>query len=134
MASEYFVGLSGTVNIPYEALLEGIKIYNDTITTISPLRSFQSAVTRISGDARADVGQKNILVNGTGKDINATAEYKARINATESSTFWTYDHRLNALQALRAVTVPPARTRWKIVRFPSGRHVCRLCHPGRGYS
>lgn len=83
--------------------------HNDTtITPISPLRSIQSAVTRISGDARADVGQKNLLVNGTGKDINATAEYKARINATETSTFWTYDHRLNALQALRAVTVAPA--------------------------
>lgn len=83
--------------------------HNDTtITPISPLRSIQSAVTRFSGDARAEAGQKNLLVNGSGHDIDATAEYKARINATETSTFWTYDHRINALQALHAVTVAPA--------------------------
>lgn len=83
--------------------------HNDTtITPISPLRSIQSAVTRFSGDARAEAGQQNILVTGSGHDINATAEYKARISDTTTSTFWTYDHRLNALQALRAVTVAPA--------------------------
>ena len=83
--------------------------HNDTtITPISPLRSIQSALTRISGDARPEAGQKNLEVNGTGKDINATVQYKARITDTEPTTFWTYDHRVNPLQALRAVTIAPA--------------------------
>ncbi|WP_294624547.1 amidohydrolase [uncultured Bilophila sp.] len=83
--------------------------HNDTfVTPISPLRSIQSGVTRFSGDAIAASGQENIEVNGTGKDLNAKAQYKARITDKETRDFWTYDQRVNTLQALRAVTIMPA--------------------------
>ncbi|MEI3478924.1 MAG: amidohydrolase family protein [Bilophila sp.] len=61
-----------------------------------------------SGDAIAASGQENIEVNGTGKDLNAKAQYKARITDKETRDFWTYDQRVNTLQALRAVTIMPA--------------------------
>ena len=83
--------------------------HNDTfVTPISPLRSIQSGVTRFSGDALEVLGQKNIEVNGTGKDVDATVDYKERINSTETRKFWTYDQRVSTLQALRAVTIAPA--------------------------
>ena len=83
--------------------------HNDTfVTPISPLRSIQSGVTRFSGDARAEAGQENLEVNGTGKDLNATAQYKARITDTETRAFWTYDQRISPVQAIRAVTIGPA--------------------------
>ncbi len=65
-------------------------------------------MTRFSGDAIAASGQENIEVNGTGKDLNAKAQYKARITDKETRDFWTYDQRVNTLQALRAVTIMPA--------------------------
>ena len=47
-------------------------------------------------------------MNGTGKDVDATVDYKERINSTETRKFWTYDQRVSTLQALRAVTIAPA--------------------------
>ena len=95
-------GWAEAYNLPYS-------FHNDTtVTPISPLRSIQSGVTRFSGDARAAAGQSNIEVNGTGKDVNATVDYKARITDTATRKFWTYDQRVNTLQALRAVTIAPA--------------------------
>ena len=95
-------GWSEAYGLPYS-------FHNDTfVTPISPLRSIQSGVTRFSGDARAADGQENLEVNGTGKDVNAKAQYKARITDTETRDFWTYDQRINPLQAIRAVTVGPA--------------------------
>ncbi len=95
-------GWAEAYDLPYS-------FHNDTfVTPISPLRSIQSGVTRVSGDARAAAGQSNIEVNGTGKDVNATADYKERITSTDTRKFWTYDQRVNTLQALRAVTIAPA--------------------------
>ena len=95
-------GWSEAYGLPYS-------FHNDTfVTPISPLRSIQSGVTRFSGDARAVDGQENLYVTGTGKDVNAKAQYKARITDTETRDFWTYDQRVNPLQAIRAVTIAPA--------------------------
>lgn len=92
-----------------EAYGQRYTFHNDTtITPISPLRSIQSAVTRVSGDAIASLGQENLTVNGEGKDLNATAQYKERITDTETRAFWTYDQRINPLQAIRANTITPA--------------------------
>ena len=92
-----------------EAYGQRYTFHNDTsITPISPLRSIQSAITRVSGDAIASLGQENLTVNGKGKDLNATAQYKERITDTETRAFWTYDHRINPLQAIRANTITPA--------------------------
>lgn len=95
-------GWASAYDLPYS-------FHNDTfVTPISPLRSIQSGVTRFSGDAIAASGQENIEVNGTGKDLNATVQYKARITDGETRAFWTYDQRINTLQALHAVTIRPA--------------------------
>ena len=95
-------GWAEAYDLPYS-------FHNDTfVTPISPLRSIQSGVTRFSGDALAALNQENLEVNGTGKDVNAKVQYKARITDTETRDFWTYDQRVNTLQALRAVTIAPA--------------------------
>ena len=61
-----------------EAYGQRYTFHNDTtITPISPLRSIQSAVTRVSGDAIASLGQENLTVNGEGKDLNATTQMAA---------------------------------------------------------
>lgn len=92
-----------------EAYGQRYTFHNDTfVTPISPLRSIQSGVTRFSGDARAAAGQENITVNGSGKDPNATVQYKALITDSATRAFWTYDHRINPLQAIHAVTIGPA--------------------------
>ena len=92
-----------------EAYGQRYTFHNDTfVTPISPLRSIQSGVTRVSGDAIASEGQENLEVNGTGKDVNATVQFKARITDAETRAFWTYDHRINPLQAIHAVTIGPA--------------------------
>ena len=93
-----------------EAYGQRYTFHNDTfVTPISPLRSIQSGVTRFSGDARAAAGQENITVNGTGHDLNATVNYEARKgDPTTTRKFWTYDHRVNPLQAIHAVTIGPA--------------------------
>ena len=93
-----------------EAYGQRYTFHNDTfVTPISPLRSIQSGVTRFSGDARAAAGQENITVNGTGHDLNATVNYDARKgDPTTNRAFWNYDHRVNPLQAIHAVTIGPA--------------------------
>lgn len=76
-------------------------LHNDTnVTPISPLRSLHSATTRVSFGGQ--------LVSGNSKDINATANYKATVNAAETTPFWDYDQRVNILQALHGVTIGPA--------------------------
>lgn len=78
--------------------------HNDTpVTPVSPLRSIQSGVTRVCGDT-----DEGYAVTGSGKDLNAKAQYLPNIFAAEKADFWDYDHRVNALQALRAVTIEPA--------------------------
>jgi len=78
--------------------------HNDTfVTPISPLRSITSAVTRLTADGE--------LLTGEGKDIWATENYAPRKEegkTFEEIPFPTYDHRINALQALHAVTTGPA--------------------------
>jgi len=78
--------------------------HNDTfVTPISPLRSITSAVTRLTADGK--------LLTGEGKDIWATENYAPRKEegkTFEEIPFPTYDHRINALQALHAVTTGPA--------------------------
>lgn len=93
-----------------EAYGQRYTFHNDTfVTPISPLRSIQSGVTRFSGDARAVAGQENITVTGTGHDLNATVNYEAiKGDPTTTRKFWTYDQRINPLQAIHAVTIGPA--------------------------
>lgn len=75
--------------------------HNDTyVTPISPLRSIQSGVSRVSYGGR--------LVSGEGKDLNAKVYYFPNKHATEKAAFWDYDQRINPLQALHAVTIGPA--------------------------
>lgn len=78
--------------------------HNDTpVTPISPLRSIQSGVTRVCGDT-----DDGYAVTGTSRELDARARYLPNIFATEKSDFWDYDHRVNALQALHAITTGPA--------------------------
>ena len=97
-------GWSAAYNQPFS-------FHNDTyITPISPLRSVQSAVTRAS--ARSAVYEGGTLLSGSGRDLKATALFPLRDPQETGDAagwpFWNYDHRLNALQALRAVTIMPA--------------------------
>ena len=74
--------------------------HNDTpITPISPLRSLQSSVTRTSTGGQ--------VLSGSSTDINAKASYPETKGGSERE-FWDFDQRLNALQALHAVTILPA--------------------------
>lgn len=76
-------------------------LHNDTtVTPISPLRSLESAVTRLAY-------QTETLISGSGKDLNATAVY-AETKGGEQKTFWDYDQRINVLQALHALTIDGA--------------------------
>ncbi len=80
--------------------------HNDTtVTPISPLRSLESAVTRIS--APTALGPGGTLVSGEGKDLDATAYYPEVKDGAEKP-FWNYDQRVNVLQALHGVTIVPA--------------------------
>ncbi len=73
-------------------------IHNDTpIVAISPLRSTESAVTRIPFG-------KDYALTGESKDLNATVELPATEGGA-TKTFWNYDQRVNVLQALRAATI-----------------------------
>lgn len=74
--------------------------HNDcSVTPISPLRSTQSAVTRVSTGGA--------LVSGSSRDIDAKALYPETKGGSERE-FWDYDQRVNALQALHATTIVPA--------------------------
>ncbi|WP_458399661.1 amidohydrolase [Mailhella sp.] len=84
----------------------GYSFHNDTtITPISPLRSITSAVTRLTADG------KLLCADGV-TDIDATVKYYERDPQEKpgykKSTFYAYDHRITALQALHAVTYNPA--------------------------
>ena len=89
-----------------------ISFHNDTkVTPISPLRSLQSAVERLSSPTL--LGELKITRNGgteifgSGKDLNAKATYPATKDG-EEKPFWDYDQRINVLQALHALTIIPA--------------------------
>lgn len=74
--------------------------HNDTsVTPISPLRSVNSCVNRITTGGR--------ILTGSSKDITATAWYP-EIKGGQDAEFWDYDQRVNALQAIRATTINPA--------------------------
>lgn len=97
-------GWSAAYNQPFS-------FHNDTyITPISPLRSVQSAVTRAS--ARSAIYEGGTLLSGAGHDLKAKAFFPPRdpeeTGDRSTMPFWNYDHRLNALQALHAVTIMPA--------------------------
>ena len=80
--------------------------HNDTtVTPISPLRSLESAVTRLS--APTALGPGGTLVSGEGKDLDAKVMYPETKGGAERS-FWNYDQRINVLQALHGVTIVPA--------------------------
>lgn len=80
--------------------------HNDTtVTPISPLRSLQSAVTRLS--APTSLGKGGTLVSGEGKDMDAVASYP-EVKGGAEKPFWNYDHRINVLQALHGLTIVPA--------------------------
>ncbi|HIV66184.1 MAG TPA: amidohydrolase [Candidatus Mailhella excrementigallinarum] len=85
--------------------------HSDTfVTPIHPLRSVQTAVTRLSAPTPLSGG--GTLISGTGRDIRATVELPARDPAQterpEMGVFPDYDQRINALQALLGVTRLPA--------------------------
>ena len=75
--------------------------HSDTfVTPIHPLRSVQTAVTRLSAPTPLSGG--GTLISGTGRDIRATVELPARDPAQterpEMGVFPDYDQRINALQ------------------------------------
>ena len=81
-------------------------VHNDTkVTPISPLRSMEDAVTRIS--APTSLGSGGNLISGEGKDLDAIAMYPETKDG-EQKPFWNYDQRINVLQALQATTIVPA--------------------------
>ncbi len=80
--------------------------HNDTtVTPISPLRSLQSAVERVS--APTSLGAGGTLVSGEGKDLDAIVYYPEVKGGTEKP-FWNYDQRISVLQALHGLTIVPA--------------------------
>lgn len=98
------VGWSVAYNQPFS-------FHNDTyITPIAPLRSLQSAVTRTS--AHSAIYEGGTLLSGQGHDLKAKALFPPRdpqeTGDRTTFAFWNYDHRINALQALHAVTGMPA--------------------------
>lgn len=81
-------------------------VHNDTkVTPISPLRSMEDAVTRIS--APTSLGSGGNLISGEGKDLDAQRSYPETKDG-EQKPFWNYDQRVNVLQALHATTIVPA--------------------------
>lgn len=81
-------------------------VHNDTkVTPISPLRSMEDAVTRIS--APTSLGSGGNLISGEGKDLNSQRFYPETKDG-EQKPFWNYDQRVNVLQALHATTIVPA--------------------------
>lgn len=99
------VGWSLEYNQPYS-------FHNDTfVLPIDQLRSVQSGVTRATAASPVDAGGQ--VISGTGHDINATVTLPARkangaTLAGSEMIFPNYDHRINSLQALLAVTAMPA--------------------------
>ncbi|WP_303237857.1 amidohydrolase [uncultured Bilophila sp.] len=81
-------------------------VHNDTkVTPISPLRSMEDAVARIS--APTSLGSGGNLISGEGKDLDAQRSYP-ETKGGELKPFWNYDQRVNVLQALHATTIVPA--------------------------
>lgn len=74
--------------------------HNDTpVTPISPLRSVNSCVNRVTTGG--------MILNGDSKDIDAKIAFP-ELKGGNNAEFWDYDQRVNALQALRATTIYPA--------------------------
>ncbi len=84
--------------------------HNDTfVTPIHPLRSVQTAVTRLSAPTPLTAG--GTLISGTGRDIWSTVTFPARDPAEAPGVmgiFPNYDQRIGVLQALLGVTRLPA--------------------------
>lgn len=92
-------GWSAAYDLPFS-------VHNDTtVTPISPLRSMEDAVTRISSPT--PLGSGGTLISGEGKDLDAVAYYE-ETKGGEQKPFWNYDQRVNVLQALHAITIVPA--------------------------
>ena len=92
-------GWSAAYDLPFS-------VHNDTtVTPISPLRSMQDAITRISSPT--PLGKGGTLISGEGKDLDAVAMYPETKDGTQRA-FWNYDQRVNVLQALHAITIVPA--------------------------
>lgn len=80
-------------------------LHNDTpVTPMEPLRSLQSAVTRVSCEGEP--------IYGGGNSIDAEVSYPVQdpqlIPGTPSLVYWDYDQRVNLLRALRGVTIDAA--------------------------
>ncbi len=74
--------------------------HNDTpVTPISPLRSINSFVNRITTGG--------MILNGSSTDITATAWYP-ETKGGANAEFWDYDQRVNALQGIHATTINAA--------------------------
>ena len=84
--------------------------HNDTfVTPIHPLRSVQTAVTRLSAPTPLSAG--GTLISGTGKSIGATVTLPALDPAQAPGVmgiFPNFDQRISVLQALLGVTRLPA--------------------------
>ena len=74
--------------------------HNDTpVTPISPLRSLNSFVNRITTGG--------MILTGDSKDIDATTWYP-ETKGGKNAEFWDYDQRVNALQGIHATTIDAA--------------------------
>ena len=92
-------GWSAAYDLPFS-------VHNDTpVTPISPLRSMQDAITRISSPT--PLGKGGTLISGEGKDLDAVAMYPETKDGTQRA-FWNYGTRVYVLQALYAITNVPA--------------------------
>ena len=95
------VGWAEAYDVPYT-------FHNDTfVTPISPLRSITSAVTRHTDSGRL------LCADGV-KDLDAKVTMDSRrysedlADTGEPMQYFSYDHRINALKALHAVTIGAA--------------------------
>ena len=80
-------------------------LHNDTpVTPMEPLRSLQSAVTRVSCEGEP--------IYGKGNAIDAEASYPVQdpqlVPEVPPRVYWEYDQRVNLLRALRGVTIDAA--------------------------
>lgn len=70
-------------------------VHNDTpVTPMHPLRSVQSATTRVSSNG-------NNIFN-TGTDYNGIVKFQETDKSAVQKDFWDYDQRVNRLEALKS--------------------------------
>ena len=80
-------------------------LHNDTpVTPMDPLRSVQSAVTRLSCEGEA--------IFGHGRDLDAVidsfSQDPAAVPGARKKAYWDFDQRISVLRALRGVTIDAA--------------------------